>query len=1305
MKSHSHLPSEILDLLQTNKKPLTITQISELVGSSRITIARVLDHMLLTGLVQMRQHGQKKKFFLPDETNAKKIISYSPHFLVILSPTFTIQWVNEQFLIMSGLSETELINHRIDSMPLSLYNQDLLIYQLTHLSPGETKMFEDSHIEDGILRIFQYTLSYVPSFRQEPFITLTGEEITRRKNLEKTLSERDEQLKTLTQHIPGIIFQKDFLNKQTIFFNDSLDFTTLSNRKLIQDNGLYVLESLIIPEDRDLYDNTVQNARISGQEYETQYRILDNSGIIRHVMERGKPITDSTGTLVVSIFGIVIDITEKMQLLKNLQHIEWMLSSKNAVISSNTPDICSIPYDLSQFNTDKTVYNAIGKEMIADIARDYMDLLGTVFSVLEKNGDYAYQEFSTGWCRLLHSSSKNLCTDLDPSYSMRCGKWICHESCKENSIKAMKTGVPVDTECPGGLNIYSVPITAGEVITGCISIGYGNPPNDSDYLYGIADLFEIPISCLFQLKQKFDERPPFIVEYAKKRVQVTARLFGEIIYRKKTEQKLVESEEKYRKLFENSGAGITIIDWDGTFLLVNKLAAEHMGALPEEIIGKTLFDFLPEDTAQRYLMNNRQIMNSRKRSEYEDSFELKTGKKTFLIIDQCLEDSDGHSYALQSSSLDITERKQIEEALKESKEKFKSVFDNSRDVIYRLNLQTHKYEYYSPACIEMYGFSPQEMISMDEGEVRNRVHPDDVSAIDTAFMNLFEKGYSDLEIRWQVRSGDYRWLSVNMVLHRDEAGNPLYLDGFVRNITPMKIAEKELYEREEKYRAVFAIEPDSLMLFDQESGVLLDANQSACTVYGYTHDEIITLKNIDISAEPEKTLDNFDEFQQFIPIQYHRKKDGTIFPVEISASQFSINGRSVMLGVSRDISQRLKMENDLVQSEQFATGIYNSVSSEICILDQTGTIISVNDRWKEFAESNPPIPANYGIGSNYLEICDKAIGYGSEGAKEFAEGIRSIIKGDIREYIQEYPCHSPTEERYFIGRVTPLTLTNKDHIRVIITHEDISQRKKSEMALIMSELKFKEVLAHSPDVLYSRNLLTDSYDYMSPAITEITGYSVEEMISMPIDWALNIIHPDDIDKITAIISESLSGEKRPYSIEYRIKDKKGEYRWFEDYFVIIRKYLSTPTHRMGCVRDITDRKKLEQKLSDVQEITEFISDPIYISTYPFAVIHQDGTFYYCNQKFLQLLGYTWDEIATINSRSVQLTPPEWIEAQQKAVELLLNSGSPVTFDKEYFSKDGTRIPVTLRAYVNRDEKGTPKFFYGFVCDRAKNNSK
>ena len=117
-----------------------------------------------------------------------------------------------------------------------------------------------------------------------------------------------------------------------------------------------------------------------------------------------------------------------------------------------------------------------------------------------------------------------------------------------------------------------------------------------------------------------------------------------------------------------------------------------------------------------------------------------------------------------------------------------------------------------------------------------------------------------------------------------------------------------LRESESRYRHLFDMESDAIFLIDKETGGILEANRAATSIYGYSRDELLRLKNTDISAEPDKTRSATRNELMVIPVRYHRKKDGTVFPVEITASHIEWQGRGVHIAAIRDITFRIEAE-------------------------------------------------------------------------------------------------------------------------------------------------------------------------------------------------------------------------------------------------------------------------------------------------------------------------------------------------------------------------------------------------------------
>ena len=142
------------------------------------------------------------------------------------------------------------------------------------------------------------------------------------------------------------------------------------------------------------------------------------------------------------------------------------------------------------------------------------------------------------------------------------------------------------------------------------------------------------------------------------------------------------------------------------------------------------------------------------------------------------------------------------------------------------------------------------------------------------------------------------------------------------DIAERKCIEKKLQESEERYRLLFESASDGLVLVKPETGAILQVNQKVLNLYGYSADEVVANTVVHFSAEPEKTKQVLGEFQHnpgheiIIPLRWHRKKDGTVFPVEITGCSFPLHGKYTILFALRDISERLAAEVALRASEQ-----------------------------------------------------------------------------------------------------------------------------------------------------------------------------------------------------------------------------------------------------------------------------------------------------------------------------------------------------------------------------------------------------
>ena len=395
-------------------------------------------------------------------------------------------------------------------------------------------------------------------------------------------------------------------------------------------------------------------------------------------------------------------------------------------------------------------------------------------------------------------------------------------------------------------------------------------------------------------------------------------MVNDITRRKLTEEALIKSEERSRNALDHLLEGCQIIGFDWRYIYLNHTAEIHNKRLKDELLGQRYMDMWPGIEATEVFKVIRQTLEERVSTHFENKFQFPDGSLGWF--DLSIQPVPEGVFIL---SIDITERKKIENALRENEEKYRLIADNSDDWIYWVAPDGHLH-YVSPACERVTGYSPEEFANHPELTHQIVLEADREKVSQHTQIAKQDDTPHNLEFRIVTKTGEIRWVNHSCSPIFNDEGEYLGRRGTNRNITERKRQEEQLFESEFRFNKLYENGPFGMVMADKEFR-FKKANPAFCAIMGYSEAELqqFTFRDVTHPDDMSKDLDNVrklmnKEISVYKTEKRYIRKDGqaiwgslTVTATYDSEEQFLYN-----LGIIEDITLRKQTQEALTESEE-----------------------------------------------------------------------------------------------------------------------------------------------------------------------------------------------------------------------------------------------------------------------------------------------------------------------------------------------------------------------------------------------------
>ena len=521
---------------------------------------------------------------------------------------------------------------------------------------------------------------------------------------------------------------------------------------------------------------------------------------------------------------------------------------------------------------------------------------------------------------------------------------------------------------------------------------------------------------------------------------------------------------------------------------------------------------------------------------------------------------------------------------------FKSLIQHGINLIGVLDRDV-VYKYASPSYKTILGIEPADLVGKTSTSF---IHPDDLESVLAAYQELeISKKIVLPPFRFRHGDGSWRWIETILAdLTDDPEVNGIVTNS--RDVTARVITEQELKNSEKKYKALFQLSPVAKWIYDLKTLQILDVNEAAINLYGYSREEYMRMKIGDLSPKgkspAELCADKFLKGEEGIlhcGVVTDLKKDQSEIKVEVSGHRFDYNGSDGMMVVAINVTGReialQKMQED---SDKLLTALkiaklgywrLNIADELLYWSDEVYKILGVNKGSSKI---------NFESFLNYLHPDDKD---GLLEAQSKALADEAELNFEHRIILPDHSVKWVHERAKLVKNAEGQTVALEGSI------QDITNEKLLEISLEQTNLRYDYVSKATSDAIWDWNFISDSI-YWSPGFQALFGFDLKDSRSDTDFWT-NLIHPDDHDLVVKDIDKAIQGTAINWSMEYRFQRADKTYADVLDKGFLIRDAHGKVTRMVGSLQDVTDRKQAERKLREAYEernnILESIGDAFF----------------------------------------------------------------------------------------------------------------